>query len=164
MPDQTLPTVATLTLNFTLNGKPASVVVPEDARLLEVLRDYCNVTSPKNGCAPQGMCGACTVLLDGKPTLSCVLQAKRIEGRSVTTLDGLEDDVKQAIAGSFVQTGGLQCGFCTPGLVVRSSKILENDSHPSREDIAKGLKTHLCRCTGYTKVLDAVEAVVQSKA
>lgn len=125
--------------------------------LLDVLRDKLGIVSPKNGCQPQAQCGCCTVLVDGKAVLSCAIKAEKAEGKSITTLDGLDDEHRRQIAESFVRCGGVQCGFCIPGFVMRSVALCEKNSQPTREAIKQAIKPHLCRCTGYTQIVDSIE-------
>jgi selenium-dependent xanthine dehydrogenase len=143
-------------VRFRLNGRPVDAPVRAGASLLELLREGCGLTSMKDGCAPEGSCGACTVLLDGKAVVSCAQPAVRAQGRSVTTLDGLPGEVREQWAGAFVSAGGAQCGFCTPGVVMKAEALLRRDPDPSPETIARALAGNLCRCTGYAKVLDAI--------
>jgi xanthine dehydrogenase molybdenum-binding subunit len=143
-------------IRFTLNGSPAAVETSDDATLLEVLREGCGVTSPKDGCAPSGQCGCCTVLVDGQAKVACAFPAHRAEGRSVVTLEGVDERERKVFAEAFALTGGVQCGFCIPGIVVRAKHILQKTPRPSREEIARGLGAHLCRCTGYVKIIDAI--------
>ena len=143
-------------LTLTVDGSP--VEVPEDgATLLDVLRDRCGVTSAKDGCSPQGQCGCCTVLVDGQPRVACVTPARRVAGRSVTTLEGLGDGAGAAWAEAFCATGGSQCGFCTPGIIVRF-EALRAAGVTDRQRAARALHAHLCRCTGWQTVLDAWDA------
>lgn len=142
-------------LALTLNGRPISLEVDPDRSLLDVLREDLGIVSPKNGCAPQGACGCCTVLIDGQPRLSCTTKAIRVAGRSVTTAEGLSQQTRRQLAESFVRAGAVQCGYCTPGIAMRAVALLEKHPDPSREQIARGLRLHLCRCTGYTKIVDA---------
>jgi xanthine dehydrogenase molybdenum-binding subunit len=125
--------------------------------LLDVLRDGLGITSPKNGCQPQAQCGCCTVLMDGKPVLACALKAEKAAGKSITTLEGLDDEHRQQIAESFVRCGGVQCGFCIPGMAMRAVALCSNGYEPSRDEIAQSLKPHLCRCTGYQQIVDSIE-------
>jgi len=141
---------------FTLNGK--LVEVGEHPNLLAALREELDITSPKDGCSPSGQCGCCTVLIDGKAMISCSTALARVAGKSVTTLEGFEPDERERFATAFSAIGALQCGFCTPGIVVRLKALLDKKgSELTREDAARHLGAHLCRCTGYTKILDAVE-------
>ena len=144
-------------VNFELNGGETTVMVDADTSLLEALRDQLGVTSPKNGCRPQGQCGCCTVLVDGKPRLSCTLPAYRVQGRRVTTCEGLSNEIRAHLAEAFVESGGVQCGFCTPGIAVRAAALIMRNPNPSRDEIVKELRGHLCRCTGYVKIVDAIE-------
>jgi xanthine dehydrogenase small subunit len=138
-------------ISFVLNGARVTVdTEPElGESLLNVLRERLGVTSAKDGCAPQGQCGCCTVLVDGEPRVACVTPAARVEGRSVTTIEGLDPVARAATADSFVATGGSQCGFCTPGIVMRFAGT-------RARDVDRSLAAHLCRCTGWLTVRDAV--------
>ena len=149
------------TVSFTLNGRAVSAAVDPERSLLDVLRDDFGIVSPKSGCAPQGACGCCTVLIDGQPRLSCTLSAPRVAGRTVTTFEGLSEQTRQQLADSFVRAGGVQCGYCSPGIAMRSVALLEKNSEPTRAEIAKGLRPHLCRCTGYRKIVDAIELLAR---
>lgn len=143
-------------LTFVLNGRETSVAYEDGMHLLEVLRDVCGVTSPKDGCAPQGYCGCCTVLLDGRAVLACLRKPETARGRSVTTLEGIPDPKRDVLARAFVREGALQCGYCTPGIVVRACSLLDHGEAPDRDGVARGLSGHLCRCTGYHRIVDAV--------
>ncbi|MFZ0173691.1 MAG: molybdopterin cofactor-binding domain-containing protein [Acidimicrobiales bacterium] len=148
---------------FTLNGK--LVEVGEHPNLLAALREELDITSPKDGCSPSGQCGCCTVLIDGKAMISCSTSLARVAGKSVTTLEGFDEDERARFANAFSATGALQCGFCTPGIVVRVKALLDKKgSELTREDAARHLGAHLCRCTGYTKILDAVELLASGRA
>ena len=141
-----------------VNGRSVTVddVVAEAATLLDVLRDELGLTSVKDGCSPQGQCGCCTVLVDGAPRVSCVTPVRRVRDRTITTLEGLPDEVGGAWADSFASTGGSQCGFCTPGIICRFEGLrAKGAAHDDREAAAKALQAHLCRCTGWQPVLDA---------
>lgn len=142
---------------FILNGRPVSVEVRDGASLLEVLREQCGLTSMKDGCAPEGSCGACTVMVDGKAVVSCAQPATRAAGKSVTTLEGLAADRRGQWADCFVAAGASQCGFCSPGIVMKAEALLQRNPDPSREEIARALAGNLCRCTGYVKVIDAIK-------
>ncbi len=144
-------------MEFTLNGRPVSSEVDDELMLLNLLRDRFDIVSPKNGCQPMGQCGCCAVMVDGKVILSCVVKAKTVAGKKVSTLEGLAPEERELLARAFVTTGGLQCGFCIPGIVMRAKWMLDQNPAMSREDIARWLGPHLCRCTGYTKILDAIE-------
>jgi xanthine dehydrogenase molybdenum-binding subunit len=142
-----------------VNGEPVQLDLPDDGELtlLDVLRDFLGITSPKNGCQPQAQCGCCTVLMEGKPVLACALAPSKAEGKSITTLEGLDDEHRRQIAESFVRCGGVQCGFCIPGMAMRAVGLCEKNVAPTREEIAAALKPHLCRCTGYAQVVDSIE-------
>ncbi|UCG31908.1 MAG: selenium-dependent xanthine dehydrogenase [Phycisphaerales bacterium] len=144
-------------IEFTLNDKPVSIHVDERAFLLDVLRDQCGIRSVKNGCQPHGQCGACTVLVDGRPKLSCSLKASKVAGKRVVTCEGLGEELRRQIAACFVQSGAVQCGYCTPGMVTRGIALLVRNPVPTRKEIAKALRSNLCRCTGYAKIIDAVQ-------
>jgi xanthine dehydrogenase molybdenum-binding subunit len=125
--------------------------------LLEVLREGCGIVSAKNGCAPEGTCGCCLVLIDGRPALSCLRKPEQLQGHDVKTLEGIPEEMRRVLGEAFVLEGGVQCGFCTPGIVVRASSLLQNGQASSRESIAKALDGHLCRCTGYGRIIDAIQ-------
>ena len=147
----------TSTHAFTVNGT-AVEVGDTHPHLLAVLRDELGVLSPKDGCSPSGQCGCCTVLLDGKAMVSCQVSLEKAAGKAVTTLEGFDDAERDRLAAAFAATGALQCGFCTPGILVRVKSLLDKKgSALDRDTAARHLGGHLCRCTGYTKILDAVE-------
>ncbi|MEM8706277.1 MAG: molybdopterin cofactor-binding domain-containing protein [Actinomycetota bacterium] len=143
---------------FTVNGQ-AVTVEDHHAHLLAALRDELLITSPKDGCSPSGQCGCCTVLVDGKARVSCQTSLEKVAGAHVTTLEGVADDERDRIAASFAAHGALQCGFCTPGIVMRTVSLLGRDKPLTRDDAARHLGGHLCRCTGYVKILDAIESL-----
>jgi xanthine dehydrogenase molybdenum-binding subunit len=148
---------------FTLNGR--LVEVGDHANLLAALREELDITSPKDGCSPSGQCGCCTVLIDGKASISCGMALSRVAGKSVLTLEGVDPCEREQYAAAFSATGALQCGFCTPGIVVRVKALLDKKgSELTREDAARHLGAHLCRCTGYTKILDAVELLAAGRS
>lgn len=143
--------------NFELNGETVSTR-SDHPHLLAALREELDVTSPKDGCSPSGQCGACTVLLDGKAIQSCLVGMEKAAGKSVTTLEGFDDAERARLAQAFAVTGALQCGFCTPGILVRTKALLDQKGKDlTRETAAGRLGGHLCRCTGYTKIFDAIE-------
>lgn len=143
-------------LRFTLNGKPMRVTYEEGMNLLEVLREECGVTSAKNGCSPQGACGCCTVMVDGRPVLSCLRKPESAAGKEITTLEGIGESKRRVLAEAFVREGGLQCGFCTPGIAIRVVSLLDRDAEVDEAVVRKALSGHLCRCTGYQRIVDAV--------
>ena len=150
-------------MEFTLNGEPVTADPGDGRSVLEVLRDDFGVRSVKDGCAPEGSCGACTVIVDGHAVVSCAQKATRVEGKHVVTQEGLSADERRLWAQSFVSAGASQCGFCSPGIVMKAEVLLEKKPAPSREEIAHALLGNLCRCTGYTKILDAVELVAAAR-
>ena len=145
-------------LHITVNGDEYELLVSTHRTLLEVIRDEIGLTGTKNGCGA-GECGACTVLLDGEPANSCLVLAHEADGREVTTIEGLaRGDVLHPVQEAFVEQGAIQCGFCTPGMVLTAKALLDRNPDPTREEILSGMKGNLCRCTGYVKIVDAVEA------
>jgi xanthine dehydrogenase molybdenum-binding subunit len=149
---------------FTLNGR-AVEVTDDHPHLLAALREELDVVSPKDGCSPTGQCGCCTVLVDGKAQVSCQVPLARVEGRAVTTVEGLAADERDRIASAFVATGALQCGFCTPGIVMRTKALLDRKGTDlTRDDAARHLGAHLCRCTGYVSILDAIESLAAGQS
>ena len=143
---------------FTVNGQTVSVGDHHD-HLLAALRDELRITSPKDGCSPSGQCGCCTVLIDGKARISCQTSLEKAAGAEITTLEGVDEAERQRMADTFAAHGALQCGFCTPGIVMRTVALLSRDKETTRDDAARHLGAHLCRCTGYVKILDAVESL-----
>src|SRR5437867_2013802 len=150
-------------MDLTLNGHPVSLEIRDGASLLELLREVCGLTSVKDGCAPEGSCGACTVLVDGKAVVSCAQPAARAAGRSIVTQEGLGSDERERWADCFVASGASQCGFCSPGIVMKAEALLAKNPDPSREEIARALAGNLCRCTGYVKIVDAVRFAARAK-
>ena len=144
-------------IELVLNGEARSVDAQPDATLLEVIREGCGVTSPKDGCSPTGQCGCCTVLVDGQAKVACAMPADKAKGRSVQTLEGVDEHSRRVFARAFAVSAAVQCGFCIPGIVVRAHHILKKTPLPTRAEIAQGLGAHLCRCTGYVKIVDAIE-------
>ena len=152
-----------MTIEFVLNGTACRVAARPDERLLETLRERCGVTSLKDGCSPQGQCGCCVALVDGLPKTTCAMPTKVAQGKTIMTIDGLPADERKQIADCFAATAGLQCGFCIPGIVLRAKALTDRDPHPTREVIARSLDLHLCRCTGYVKIIDAIEMLAAAK-
>jgi aerobic-type carbon monoxide dehydrogenase small subunit (CoxS/CutS family) len=142
---------------FTCNNRPVTVDVAAGESLLTVLRERLGIESVKDGCAPQGQCGCCTVLVDGEPRVACVTPVERVEGRSVATVEGLDPAVRSALSEAFVAGGGSQCGFCTPGIVVRAAASIAR-GRCARADLDRALAAHLCRCTGWLTIYDAIQA------
>jgi selenium-dependent xanthine dehydrogenase len=150
-------------MQFILNGQPMVVAPPRDASLLELLRETCGLRSLKDGCAPEGSCGACTVLLDGRPVVSCAQPASRAAGRDVRTVEGLAPDVRDAWAEAFAVTGASQCGYCTPGIVMKAEGLLSRLSAPDDAQISHAMAGNLCRCTGYASIVRAVQRVAAAR-
>jgi carbon-monoxide dehydrogenase small subunit len=149
--------VKKIPLSMTINGEEQTALVHPYETLLGALRDDFDLTGPKEGCGT-GDCGCCTVILDGQPVTSCLVLALQADGRSVTTVEGLaRGDELDPIQDAFVRHGGLQCGFCIPGAVTMARALLNENPHPTQEEIRWGLAGNLCRCTGYTKIFEAVE-------
>jgi CO/xanthine dehydrogenase Mo-binding subunit/aerobic-type carbon monoxide dehydrogenase small subunit (CoxS/CutS family) len=144
-------------ITFTLNGKSTAVSYEPGMDFLEVLREECKVVSPKNGCAPEGACGCCAVLVDGQPVLACLRKPEHMEGHDVVTLEGVPEDMRRVLSEAFLLEGAVQCGFCIPGIVVRASGLLRHGRTHDREAVAKALDSHLCRCTGYARIIDAIQ-------
>jgi aerobic-type carbon monoxide dehydrogenase small subunit (CoxS/CutS family) len=144
-----------------VNGKLRRVTAPADAFLIDVLRDQLDLTGAKNGCG-MGECGACTVLLDGAAIFSCLTLAIEVQGHEITTIEGLSrggdtDPVQRA----FAETGGVQCGFCTPGMILSASALLAETPRPTEDEVRRALSGNLCRCTGYGKIVEAVLAATK---
>jgi carbon-monoxide dehydrogenase small subunit len=149
---------------FRLNGNEMSIFVDSRARLLDILRDDLGLTGTKEGCG-EGECGACTVLLDGKAVDSCLILALQVAGRDVVTIEGLADgSALHSIQEAFIEAGGIQCGFCTPGFIMSTYALLKGNPDPGEEDIIRGLEGNLCRCTGYTAILNAVRLAARRLA
>jgi carbon-monoxide dehydrogenase small subunit len=144
---------------FTLNGKPVEMETPAGVTLLHLLREHLGLTGPKPGCEI-GECGACSVILDGLVVNSCQLLAPQVHGRDVTTIEGLRapDGGPSDLQRAFVEFGAVQCGYCTPGMVVAAHAFLDRNPAPTREEIRGGISGNLCRCTGYQQIVDAIEA------
>jgi len=150
-------------ISFRLNGQSVNVAPRPGESLLDTLRDRCGIISTKDGCAPQGQCGCCLAIVGGRAVVTCAMPATKAADKDVVTLEGLEPDERDLIAKSFVAAAGLQCGFCIPGIAVRAKYLLDKNPSPTRAEIAKAIDVHLCRCTGYTKIIDAVELMAKAK-
>jgi len=146
-------------MQFTLNGEEARVEVDSAWTLLYVLREVLELTGTKLGCG-YGECGACTVIMDGQAVNSCLLPALEAEGRSVTTIEGLADADGQlhSLQKAFIEQGAVQCGFCTPGMIMSAKALLDETHDPTEDEIKEGIAGNLCRCTGYVKIIEAVKA------
>jgi len=146
-------------LTMTVNGNEIDVAVTPNTTLLEVLRDDLGFTGVKEGCS-EGVCGACTVLMNGAPIRSCLTLALEAEDASVTTIEGLASHGQlHPVQQAFVDQGAVQCGFCTPGMILSSKALLDRSPHPTDDQIKTALAGNFCRCTGYKKILDAVRSV-----
>ncbi len=145
-----------VTVTFTVNGQSRTVTTEPDRPLLEVLREDLHITGPKYACG-EGQCGACTVLVDGKRTLSCVTPVSAVEGKSITTIEGLaQGDKLHPVQQAFLDEGAVQCGYCTPGMVLTAVALLDKTPNPTDEQITEGMNGNICRCCGYTKIHAAV--------
>ena len=150
-------------MRLTVNGLEREVSAPPLETLLNVLRDELGITSPKAGCQ-QGGCGACTVLVDGEPRRSCLTPVVAVDGTAVTTVEALGAPGKLSpVQAAFYEQYGLQCGYCTPGFVLATTALLERNPSPSRDEILEELGGHMCRCTGYVKIVAAVEAAARGE-
>ena len=148
------------TLDFILNGEACHTEIPEDATLLKVLRDILHLTGTKEGCG-EGDCGACTVLVDGRSVNSCLFPAVQAEGCQVMTIEGVEAHPELArIQKAFVDYGAVQCGFCSPGMIMSTVALLQKNPKPTEEEIRRGLSGNICRCTCYQAMVDAIQSLV----
>lgn len=153
MEQQTVP------LTMTVNGSSVTVQINSDELLVDVLRDRLGLIGTKIGCN-EGECGACTVIMDGQAVLSCLIPALRAQGRQITTIEGLSDgDTLHPLQQAFVEHGAVQCGYCTPGFIMSAKALLDRNAHPARDEIKEAIAGNLCRCTGYVKILEAIESV-----
>ena len=147
------------TLDFILNGEACHTEIPEDATLLKVLRDILDLTGTKEGCG-EGDCGACTVLVDGRSVNSCLFPAVQAEGCQVMTIEGVEAHPELArIQKAFVDYGAVQCGFCSPGMIMSTVALLQKNPKPTEKEIRRGLSGNICRCTGYQAMVDAIQSL-----
>jgi carbon-monoxide dehydrogenase small subunit len=148
--------MARVPLQFMVNGKEAAEFVEPGALLVDVLRDKLSLTAAKVGCG-QGTCGACTVLIDGEPQLSCLVPAQRAEGRAVTTLEGISDGNElHPLQRAFAENFAVQCGFCAPGMIMSAKWLLDNNPNPRRSEVVDAISGNICRCTGYEPIVDAI--------
>jgi carbon-monoxide dehydrogenase small subunit len=144
-------------ISLTINGETEQVVVPSNLTLMQMLRDKLALTGTKNGCNA-GECGACTVLLNGEPVNSCMVLAVECDGMQVITVEGLvKDGVLDPVQQTIMEHGGVQCGFCTPGILISARALIDRNANPSDDDIREALVGNLCRCTGYLRIMDAVQ-------
>lgn len=148
-----------ITLN--INNQEYDLVIPVNRTLTQVLRENLKLTGTKQGCSV-GDCGSCTVLMDGQPVNSCLVLAVEAEGRAIQTIEGLAEDGKlHPIQQAFVDQGGIQCGFCSPGMILSAKALLDKNPSPTGPEIREAISGNLCRCTGYQKIIDAIESVTQ---
>lgn len=151
-------------ISLTINGEYEQVEVPSQMTLLQMLRDKLALTGTKNGCNA-GECGSCTVLLDGEPVNSCMVLAVECQGASIVTVEGLaKDGVLDPVQQTILEHGGVQCGFCTPGILISARALLDRNPNPSEDDIHESLVGNLCRCTGYLRIVDAVKDAAARQA
>ncbi len=150
-------------MKLTVNGRALEVESPPLTTLLHVLREELAITSPKAGCE-QGGCGACTVLVDGEPRRSCLTPLAAVDGAAITTVEGIGSaESLSKLQKAFNETYGMQCGFCTPGMILAAHALLQQTRRPKRQEIEAALAGHVCRCTGYVKIVDAVQAAAGGK-
>jgi carbon-monoxide dehydrogenase small subunit len=151
-------------ISFILNGSEVTLDVEGHHRLIDVLRGPLGLTGTKEGCG-EGECGACTVIVDGRAINSCLYPALEVEGKSVTTIEGLRGPGNKlsALQQAFVDHGAIQCGFCTPGMIMAAKALLDSNPHPSEEEIREALTGNLCRCTGYVQIIEAVKKAAAFK-
>jgi carbon-monoxide dehydrogenase small subunit len=144
-------------IDLTVNGEFERVDVPSSMTLMEMLREKLVLTGTKNGCAA-GECGACTVLMNGEPVNSCLVLAVECDQAEIVTVEGLAQDTRlDPVQSAIIEAGGVQCGYCTPGILIASRALLDRNPHPSQADIQAALVVNLCRCTGYMRIIDAVQ-------
>jgi aerobic-type carbon monoxide dehydrogenase small subunit (CoxS/CutS family) len=156
--------MATHQISLVVNGSSEIVLVPSNMTLLQMLRDRLALTGTKNGCAA-GECGACTVLLNGEAVNSCMVLAVECDGAQVVTIEGLaHDNVLDPVQAAIIDQAGVQCGFCTPGVLISSRALLNRQSHPTEDEIKEALLGNLCRCTGYTRLVEAVKEAAHRQA
>ncbi len=150
-----------IAVRFILNGQEVSVKAPPTFTLLRLLRERLGLTGAKAGCE-RGECGACTVILDGEPVTACLVLAPQVEGRRVETIEGIGNGEElHPLQQAFIDESAAQCGYCIPGMIMAAKALLDRDPGPSREEIKAGLSGNLCRCTGYTKIIKAVEVAAE---
>ncbi len=148
-------------ISFCLNGELKKLNISPDRRVTDLLREDFGLTGTKEGCGT-GECGACTILADGEPRLSCLMLAAQLEGKKIVTIEGLSDGQKlHPVQQAFIDYGAVQCGFCSPGMILSAAAFLRQTPEPSRDQIRESISGNLCRCTGYQKIVDALEAAAK---
>lgn len=148
--------------NFKVNGRSYEVLITPNMTLSELLREQLGLTGTKNACGA-GECGSCTVLIDGRPTLSCSTLAIAVQGQEILTIEGLSRGTElHPLQEAFIDAGAIQCGFCTPGMIMTAKAMLDGNPDPTRDQVKEGLGGNLCRCTGYVKIIDAVMAAADT--
>jgi aerobic carbon-monoxide dehydrogenase small subunit len=152
------------TISFTINGEPERATVPSHMTLLQMLREELALTGTKNGCAA-GECGACTVLLNGEPVNSCMVLAVECDGAHIVSVEGLADDGRlDPVQQALIDVGGVQCGFCTPGVLISARALLDRNPHPTEQEIREALVGNLCRCTGYVRIVAGIKQAAREAA
>ena len=145
-------------VSFVINGKKEEREISPNISLLELLRDHLGLTGAKKGCEI-GECGACTVILDGRPVYACLVLAPKVDGKEIITIEGIGEEGKlYPVQKAFLTHGAVQCGFCTPGMILAAKALLDEKPNPSREEIEDAISGNLCRCTGYLQIVEAIEA------
>lgn len=148
-------------IHFTLNGEPTEAICDDNMSMLDFIRDTLNLTGTKKGCE-EGECGACTVLLDDRPICSCMALARELDGHDLVTIEGLAVDGKLTpVQREFIDKWALQCGYCTPGMIMSATALLKQNPNPTEEDIRVAIEGNLCRCTGYVKIIEAIQAAAE---
>ena len=149
-------------IHFNINGRDTELEVRGDERALDIIRENLGLTGTKEGCGT-GECGACAILMNGRARLSCLTLAAQLDGATLTTIEGLGTaNQPHPLQQAFAEHGAVQCGFCSPGMIVAATDLLARNPHPNRDEIREGLSGNLCRCTGYSRILDAVDKVEQA--
>ena len=148
-------------ITVNVNGTDEIVTVSSNMTLLQMLREKLSLTGTKNGCSA-GECGACTVMVDGEPVNSCMMLAVEAEGKAIITIEGLvKDGQLDIVQKTIIEKGGVQCGFCTPGMLISARALLNRNPHPSEQDVVEALVGNLCRCTGYSRIIESVKAAAE---
>lgn len=146
-------------VNFTLNGEPVEALVAPNTNFLDFIRDTMHLTGTKKGCE-EGECGACTVMMDGKPVNSCLMLMPEVQGKTILTIEGIETNGElHPLQKAFIDKWAIQCGYCTPGMIMSAKALLDVNPHPTEQEIREAIEGNLCRCTGYAKIVEAIMAV-----